>query len=57
MTPRDEPLTSIGVQNATGEGQRNSSRKKRLGQSENEVQLWMSLVVKVKSDAVKNNTE
>ena len=32
-------------------------RKKRLGQSENEVQLWMSLVVKVKSDAVKNNTE
>ena len=57
MTPRDEPLTSIGVQNATGEGQRNSSRKKRLGQSENEVQLWISLVVKVKSDAVKNNTE
>ena len=55
MTLKDEIPRSVGVQNATGEGQRNSSRKKRLGQSENEVQLWISLVVKVKSDAVKNN--
>ena len=31
-------------------------RMKRLGQSRNDVQLWMCLVVKVKSDAVKNNT-
>ena len=30
-------------------------RMKRLGQSRNDVQLWMCLVVKVKSDAVKNN--
>ena len=29
---------------------------KGLGQSRNDVQLWMCLVVKVKSDAVKNNT-
>ena len=28
---------------------------KRLSQSENDTQVWMSLVVKVKSDAVKNN--
>ena len=28
-----------------------------LGQSGNDTQLWMCLVVKVKSDAVKNNTE
>ena len=28
---------------------------KRLSQSGNHVQLWMCLVVKVKSDAVKNN--
>ena len=30
-------------------------RKKRLGQSGSNAQLWMCLVVKVKSDAVKNN--
>ena len=28
---------------------------KQLGQSGNNAQLWMCLVVKVKSDAVKNN--
>ena len=31
-------------------------RIKWLGQSGNDTQLWMCLVVKVKSDAVKNNT-
>ena len=30
-------------------------RMKRLGQSENEAQVWMYLVVKLKSDAVKNS--
>ena len=30
-------------------------RMKRLGQSRNDAQLWMYLVVNVKSDAVKNN--
>ena len=28
---------------------------KQLGQSRNDTQLWMCLVVKVKPDAVKNN--
>ena len=28
---------------------------KRLSQSENNTQLWMCLVMKVKSDVVKNN--
>ena len=28
---------------------------KRLGQSRNDAQLWMYLVVNVKSDTVKNN--
>ena len=28
---------------------------KRLGQSRNDTQLWMCLVVKVKSNAIKNN--
>ena len=31
-------------------------RMKWLGQSKNDAQLWMCLVVKVKSNAVKNNT-
>ena len=40
----------------TGEEWKNSSRKKgRLGQSRNDAQLWMRLVVKEKFDAVKNN--
>ena len=30
-------------------------RMKRLGQSRNAAQLWMCLVVKVKSNAIKNN--
>ena len=30
-------------------------RMKRLSQSGNDTQLWMCLVVKVKSNAVKNN--
>ena len=51
------PCRSVGIQYSTGEEQRNSSRgMKRLSQSENNTQLWMCLVVKVKSDAVKNNT-
>ena len=31
-------------------------RMKWLGRSGNDTQLWMCLVVKVKSDAVKNNS-
>lgn len=30
-------------------------RMKRLGQSRNDFQLWICLVVKVKSDVIKNN--
>ena len=30
-------------------------RMKRLSQSENNMQLWVGLVMEVKSDAVKNN--
>ena len=46
----------MGVQYATGKEQRNSSRKnEEVSQSENDAQLWMCLLVKGKSDAVKNN--
>ena len=32
-----------------------SEKMRQLGQSRNDAQLWMCLVEKVKSDAVKNN--
>ena len=47
---------SVGVQYATGEEQRNSSRKNKENEPKwKQPQLWIYLVVKVKSDAVKNN--
>ena len=54
---KDEPPRSVGVQYAAGEEQRNSSRRDEEAEpkSGHDVQLWMSLVVKVKSDAVKNS--
>ena len=56
MILKDELPRSVGAQYATGEGWRNSSRKmKQPGQSGNDVQLLMCLVVKVKLDAAKNN--
>ena len=55
MTLKDEALRSVGVQCATVEEWENSSEGiKRLSQSRNNTQLWMCLVVKLKSDAVKN---
>ena len=56
MTPEDK---SLRFQYATGKEQRaitNSSRKNEVaGQKRSDTQLWMCLVVRVKSDAVKNN--
>ena len=62
-TEPDLPL-SVGVSAAeagvstyaTGEEWRNNSKRmKRQNQSKNNSQLWMRLVMEVKSDAVKNN--
>ena len=47
------PPGSVSVQYATGE-EWNEGMKK-LSQSRSDIQLWMCLVVKVKSDTVKNN--
>ena len=48
-----------GVQHAAGEEQRtttHSSRKNEVaGQSRNDIQLWVCLEIKVKSDPVKNS--
>ena len=55
-TLQDELSRSVGVQYATGKSREIApERMKRLGQSRNDTQLWMFLVVKVKSDAIKNN--
>ena len=56
MTLKDELPWLVGAQYTTGEEQRNSSRGvKKLYRSKNNVQLWICLVVEVKSEAVKNN--
>ena len=59
MTLKDESPRSEGVQYATGEEWKitiNSPRKnERLGQSVNDAQLWMCLVMKVKSNAAKSS--
>ena len=56
---RDPPLPgSEGVQYATGEESAllmAPERMKHVGQSRNDAQLWICLVVKIKSSAVKNN--
>ena len=59
ITPEDELLMSEGVRFVTGEEQvqlqRATERLKWLGQSENDAQLWMCLVLKANSNAEKNN--
>ena len=55
-TLRDELPRLTGTPFATGENWRNNSRKnKRQSQSENNIQLWMWLVMEVKFNAIKNN--
>ena len=59
MTLEDELPRLEDVQYATGKSRGQlltaSERMKWLGQSGNDVQLWMCLLVTVMSDAVKNN--
>ena len=54
MTPKDEPSRLIGGQYATEEEHWNSSGKnEEVGLKQEWIQLWMCLVVKVKSDVVR----
>ena len=57
MTQKDELPRSVGAQKATGgdSGEITPEGMKRLSQSGHNAQLWMCLVVKVKSEAVKNS--
>ena len=50
---KEELPRSVGAQYATGEI--TPGRMKRWSQSKNNTQLWMSLVMEVKSDAIKSN--
>ena len=60
MAPEDEPpckkVSNILLGKNGGQLQRAPERMKQRGQSRNNAQLWMCLMMKVKSDAVKNNT-
>ena len=56
ITLKDELPMLLGAQYATGEEQRNSSRKNEEAEPKRKPHpVWMFLVVKVKFDAVKNN--
>ena len=56
MTLKDGLPRSVDAQYATEKsGEMAPEGMKRLSRSENNAQLWMCLVVKVKLDAVKNN--
>ena len=58
MTLKDEPPRSVGVQYATGEEQRNSFRKNEEAEPKWKGRpIVLCLVVKVKSEAVKNSVE
>ena len=48
-------MSNMLLGKSKGKLPRAPERTKQLGQSGNDAQLWMCLVVKVKSDAVKNN--
>ena len=53
---KEELLRSVGAQYATGDQWRNNSRKNEgMEPKQNNTQLWMSLVIEARSDAVKSN--
>ena len=58
MTPKDEPpgqkVSSLPLGKSRGQLLIAPISMKQLGQSGNDAQLWMCLVKKVKSHAVKN---
>ena len=55
MTLEDEPGQKMSNMLLGMSGGQLIEREKQRGQSENNAQLWMCLVVKVKSDAVKRS--
>ena len=55
-TLKDELPRSIGAQYAIGDWWRNNSRKNEETETnKNNIQLWMGLVMEIKSKAIKSN--
>ena len=55
VSPPGQKVSSMLLGKSGGQLQIAPERMKQLGQSGKNTQLWMCLVVKVKSDAIKNN--
>ena len=55
MSPLGQKVSNMLLGKNRGQLVIAPERMKRLGQNGNEAQSWMCLVMKVKSDAVKNN--
>ena len=55
MSPPGQEVSNILLWKSRTELLTGLERRKQLGQSRNDTQLWMYLVVKVKLDAIKNN--
>ena len=55
MTPKMSPQVSMSNMLLGNSGEIAPERMKRLSQSRKDAQLWMCLVMKVNSNAVKNN--
>ena len=56
MSPAGQKVPSTLLGKSGGQLLTAPERMKQLGQSGNNAQVWMYLVMKVKSDIVKNNT-
>ena len=55
MSPIGQKVSNMLLEKTRGQLLLAPERLKQLSQSGSDAQLWMCLVVKVKSDAVKNN--
>ena len=55
MSPPGQKVSNMLLEKSRGNLQVVPERMKQMDQSRNDAQLWMCLVVKVKSNAVKNN--
>ena len=53
---KEELHRSVGAQYATGDQWRNNSRKNEgMGQSKDNTQLWVGLVIEARLDAIESN--
>ena len=55
MSPSGQKVSNMLLGKSRGQLLIAPERMKWLGKSENDAQVWMYLMVKLKSDAIKNN--